>query len=74
MLQNPEEFNTAVQGLYSTQQQAILAGNNWVHYCGRIFICVMLSSQIILNFINHVKNVLPKILLRCDMIVIRLLH
>ena len=26
MLQNPEEFNTAVQGLFSAQQQAILAG------------------------------------------------
>ena len=65
MLQNPEEFNTAVQGLYSTQQQAILAGNNCVDYCERIFICVN---------VKNVKNVLPKILLRCDMIVIRLLH
>ncbi|XP_045207764.1 TBC1 domain family member 23-like [Mercenaria mercenaria] len=27
MLQNPEEFNTAVQGLFSAQQQAILAGS-----------------------------------------------
>ncbi|KAL4229019.1 hypothetical protein ACF0H5_012057 [Mactra antiquata] len=27
MLQNPEEFNTAVQGLFSIQQQAILAGS-----------------------------------------------
>ena len=30
MLQNPEEFNTAVQALFSAQQQAILAGESLI--------------------------------------------